>query len=38
VSCLLFRVAEASLSQPKGVVRNVVYPVIGEQTLRDLVG
>jgi hypothetical protein len=34
---LLFRAAEASLSQPEGVVRNVVYPVIGEQTLRDLV-
>jgi len=34
---LLFRVAEASLSQPEGVVREVVYPVVGEETLRDLV-
>ena len=34
---LLFRVAEASLSQPEGVVKEVVYPVVGEETLRDLV-
>ena len=34
---LLFKVAEASISQPEGVVKEVVYPVIGEETLRDLV-
>ena len=34
---LLFRVAEAAVDNPDGVVRNVVYPVVGEQTLRDLV-
>jgi TnpA family transposase len=34
---LLFQVAEASLSQPEGVVKEVVYPVVGEETLRDLV-
>ena len=34
---LLFQVAEASLSQPQGVVKEVVYPVVGEETLRDLV-
>src|SRR5262249_16839868 len=32
-----FRLAEATLAQPDGVVRNVVYPVVNEQTLRDLV-
>jgi hypothetical protein len=34
---LLYRVAEASLAQPEGSVREVVYPVVGEQTLRELV-
>jgi TnpA family transposase len=34
---LLFQVAEASLSQPEGVVKDVVYPVVGEEILRDLV-
>jgi len=34
---ILFHVAEASLSQPEGVVKEVVYPVVGEETLRDLV-
>jgi len=34
---ILFQVAEASLSQPEGVVKEVVYPVVGEETLRDLV-
>jgi TnpA family transposase len=34
---LLFELANASLSNPDGVVRDVVFPVVGEQTLRDLV-
>lgn len=34
---LLFELADASLAQPDGVVRDVVFPVVGEQTLRDLV-
>lgn len=34
---LLFEVADAALNQPDGMVRDVVFPVVGEQTLRDLV-
>ncbi len=34
---LLFDVAGAALGQPDGTVRDVVFPVVGEQTLRDLV-
>jgi TnpA family transposase len=34
---LLFELAGAALDQPDGVVREVVFPVVGEQTLRDLV-
>lgn len=34
---ILFELADASLAQPDGIVREVVYPVAGEQTLRDLV-
>jgi TnpA family transposase len=34
---LLFRVAEASLDYPEERVKEVIYPVVGEQTLRDLV-
>ena len=34
---ILFRIAEASVAEPDGTVRKVVYPVAGEQTLRDLV-
>jgi hypothetical protein len=34
---LLFEVADATLAQPDGIVRDVVFPVVGEQTLRDLV-
>ena len=33
---LLFRIAEAALAHPDESVREVVYPVAGEQTLRDL--
>lgn len=34
---LLFELAGAVLDQPDGIVREVVFPVVGEQTLRDLV-
>jgi TnpA family transposase len=34
---LLFRLAEATLQHPEGVVKEVIFPVVGEQTLRDLV-
>jgi hypothetical protein len=34
---LLYRLAEASLAQPDGSVRAVVYPVVNEQTLREVV-
>jgi TnpA family transposase len=34
---LLFQLAEAALEQPDGIVKDVVYPVVNEQTLRDLV-
>jgi TnpA family transposase len=34
---LLFEIANVSLAQPDGTVRQVIFPVVGEQTLRDLV-
>jgi hypothetical protein len=34
---LLFRLAEAAVEQPHGVVSEVLFPVVGEQTLQDLV-
>jgi hypothetical protein len=34
---LLFRLAEAVVDQPDGTIRDVVFPVVSEQTLRDLV-
>jgi hypothetical protein len=34
---LLFKIAEAALEQPDGVVREVLYPVVNEQILSDLV-
>lgn len=34
---LLFQLAEATLTHPDGIVREVVFPVVNEQTLRDLV-
>ena len=33
---LLFRMADAAVETPDGTVREVLYPVVGEQTLRDL--
>ena len=34
---LLFNLANAAVGKPDGTVREVVFPVVGEQTLRDLV-
>jgi transposase-like protein len=34
---ILFRVAEAAVGQPDGVVREVIFPVAGEQTFEALV-
>lgn len=34
---LLYKVAEASVEKPDGKVKEVIYPVVPEQTLRDLV-
>jgi len=34
---LLFRVAEAALSDPDGPVREVVFPVVDEDTLSNVV-
>jgi hypothetical protein len=34
---LLYRMAEAALDNPEGVIKEVIYPVVGEQKLRDLV-
>ncbi len=34
---ILFQLADATLAHPDGVVRNVVFPVVSEATLRDLV-
>lgn len=34
---VLFKLAEAAIEHPDGVVHDVLYPVVGEQTLRDLV-
>ena len=34
---LLFELADATLAHPDGVVRDVVFPVVGEQKLHDLV-
>lgn len=34
---LLFRVAEAALSNPDGLVREVVFPVVGEEVLSKVV-
>src|SRR5215831_2832800 len=34
---LLYQLAEVSLAQPEGQVKAVIYPAVGEQTLRDVV-
>ncbi|MER7490335.1 hypothetical protein ABTY20_31515 [Streptomyces sp. NPDC126497] len=34
---ILFRLADAAVGQPEGTVRRVLFPLVGEKTLRDLV-
>ncbi len=34
---LLFKLAEATVNQPDGVIKDVVYPVVAQKTLEDLV-
>lgn len=34
---LLFRIAEVAVEQPNGVIEKVIYPIVSQQTLRDLV-
>ncbi len=34
---VLFKLAEAAVGQPEGVIKDVLYPVVGLQTLEDLV-
>jgi TnpA family transposase len=34
---LLFKLAEATADQPDGVIKEVVYPVVGQKTLQELV-
>jgi TnpA family transposase len=34
---MLFRLAEAALAHPEGVVKGIVFPIVNETTLRDLV-
>ncbi len=34
---LLFKIAKAALANPDGTVRDVIFPVVSEQTLKDLV-
>lgn len=34
---ILFNMAETALNNPDGVIRHVIYPVVGEETLKDLV-
>ncbi len=34
---ILFRIAEVAVAQPDGVIQTVLYPVVSQQTLKDLV-
>jgi len=34
---ILYRIADLAVERPDGTVREVLYPVVGEQTFRDLV-
>lgn len=34
---VLFRLAEAAIDEPDGIVKDVLYPVVGLETLKDLV-
>ena len=34
---LLFRIAEVAVDHPDGIIQQIIYPVVSQQTLRDLV-
>ena len=34
---LLYKLAKAATAEPEGVVREVIYPVVSEQTLEDVI-
>ncbi|MEC4807326.1 MAG: Tn3 family transposase [Jaaginema sp. PMC 1079.18] len=34
---LLFRIAEAAIAEPSGVIEQVIYPIVSPKTLQDLV-
>ena len=34
---LLYQLAKAAKGQPDGVVRDVIYPAVGEKTLEDII-
>jgi TnpA family transposase len=34
---ILFRIAEVAVAEPSGVIEKVIYPVVSQKTLRDLV-
>ena len=34
---LLFKLAEATVDQPEGIIKEVVYPVVSKKTLEELV-
>ena len=36
-TAILFRIAEAAVENPEGTIKDILYPVAGEQTLKDLV-
>lgn len=36
-SSILFRMAEISIEEPKGVIEEKIYPKVGEETLKELV-
>ena len=36
-TAILFRVAEAAVDRPDGMVREVIFPIVGEETLRALI-
>lgn len=34
---ILFNLAQSAVNNPDGIIRDVIYPVVNEQTLRDLI-
>ncbi|OMF51112.1 hypothetical protein BK135_02395 [Paenibacillus peoriae] len=34
---ILFNLAQSAVNNPDGIVRDVIFPIVNEQTLRDLV-